>query len=202
MRLHYHPMSTCSFRVLLVVRELQIPVELQVVDLFKGEQRLPQFLKLNPGGHVPVLEHEGLILWESYAIMQYLADQMPDQTLYPRETRARADVNRWLFWCAQHLAPSIGILNRENSIKALMGRGGPDPLEVARGENMFREAAKMLDGHLAARKWICGATLSLADLAIAAPLIDSERARLPLDDLHNLNHWYGQVRALASWNAP
>ena len=71
--------------------------------------------------------------------MQYLADKTPRQTLYPTEARARADVNRWLFWCAQHFHPAIGILNWENWIKGMTGQGGPDPAEVRRGEQLVIE---------------------------------------------------------------
>ena len=61
----------------MTARCLDIKVDLVLVDLFKGEQNSPNFLKLNPNHKVPVLEHDGFVLWESYAIMQYLADMVP-----------------------------------------------------------------------------------------------------------------------------
>lgn len=199
MRLFYHPASTCSRRVLMTAHHLEIKVNLVLVDLFKGEQNSPEFLKLNPNHRVPVLEHDGFVLWESYAIMQYLADMTPGQTLYPIDTRGRADVNRWLFWCGQYFMPGIGILNWENSIKSLAGIGSADPVEVARGERLLIEAANVLDGHLNNREWICDTGLSLADLAIAAPLADQHSAKLPVTDLPNLQRWLKQVQALDSW---
>lgn len=199
MRLYYHPVSTCSRRVLMAAHHLEIKVELVLVDLFKGEQNSPEFLKLNPNHLVPVLEHDGFVLWESYAIMQYLADMAPGQTLYPIDIRGRADVNRWLFWCGQYFMPGIGILNWENSIKSLAGIGSADPVEVARGERLLIEAANVLDEHLNNREWICDTGLSLADLAIAAPLADQYSAKLPVADLPNLQRWLKQVQALDSW---
>lgn len=200
MRLHYHPASTCSRRVLMAAHHLEIKVDLLLVDLLKGEQNSPVFLKLNPNHRVPVLEHNGFVLWESYAIMQYLADLTPSQTIYPIEHRARADVNRWLFWCGQNFMPGVGILNWENSIKSLASIGSPDPIEVARGEMLVTEAAKVLDAHLSNREWICDTGLSLADLAIGAPLADQHSAKLPVADLPNLQRWFVQVQALDSWN--
>ncbi len=97
--LHYHPISSNSRRVLMTAQHLGIDLELVVVDLPKAAQYTPDFLKINPNHHVPVLEHDGSMLWESYAIMQYLADLTPGQSVYPTELQARADVNRWLFWC-------------------------------------------------------------------------------------------------------
>lgn len=199
MRLHYHPVSTCSRRVLMAAQHLGVKAELVLVDLFKGEQNSPEFLKLNPNHRVPVLEHDGFVLWESYAIMQYLAEITPGQTLYPADAAGRADVNRWLFWCGQDFMPGIAILNWENSIKSLAGIGQADPVEVARGEHLLIEAAKVLDAHLGAREWICGTGLSLADLAIAAPLADQRRAKLPVADLPNLQRWLRQVQSLDAW---
>jgi len=199
MRLYHHPLSTNARRAVMTAVHLGVSVELVFVDLAKGEQRQPQFLKLNPNHRVPVLEDDGFVLWESCAIMQYLADKTPLQTVYPAETRARADVNRWLFWCAQHFAPAIGVLNWENSIKGMIGLGGADPAEVRRGEQLVLEFGGILDAHLAGSGWICGQALTLADLAIAAPLADIERAKLPVAQFANLQRWFAGLRQLDAW---
>lgn len=194
MRLYHHPYSFNARRAVMAALQLRAPVELVFVDLQKGEQRTPQFLALNPNHRVPVLEDDGFILWESYAIMQYLADKTPRQTVYPAETRARADVNRWLFWSGQHFSPGIGILNWEHVIKGMLGLGAADPAEIQRGEQLVREYAGILDAHLSDRDWICGEALSLADLAIAAPLAATVPAKLPVAELSHLRRWFGQVQ--------
>lgn len=199
MRLYHHPYSFNARRAVMTALYLRSPVELVFVDLAKGEQRQPQFLTLNPNHRVPVLEDDGFILWESHAIMQYLADKMPRQTIYPSETRARADVNRWLFWCGQHLSPAIGILNWEHVVKAMLGVGAPDPAEVARGEGLVREFAGVLDAHLAGREWISGDGLSLADIAIAAPFAATVPAKLPVTELKNVQRWFAAMQTLEVW---
>ncbi len=100
MRLYHHPMSSNARRAVMTVLHLGVDVDLVLVDLAKGEQRRPEYLRLNPNGKVPVLEDQGFVLSESHAIMQYLADRTLGQTLYPEAIQARADVNRWLFWSA------------------------------------------------------------------------------------------------------
>jgi len=105
MRLYFHPLSSNSRRVTMTAQQLGLELDLIVIDLLKSEHSDPEFLKFNPNGKVPLLEDGGFYLWESHAIMQYLADRCPGQDLYPREVRARADVNRWLFWSAYHFTP-------------------------------------------------------------------------------------------------
>ena len=201
MRLYYHPMSTNARRVLMTAHHLGINLELELVDLAKAEQNGPEFMKMNPNQRVPVLEHDGFILWESYAIMQYLADITPDQTLYPVDPQARADVNRWLFWCGQDFMPGVGILNWENKIKPMIGIGAADPTEVSRGEGLLTAAARILDDHLANTEWICESGFSLADFAIGAPLADQDQGHFPVKGMVNLQRWLNQVQSLDAWKS-
>ncbi|RKG57748.1 glutathione S-transferase family protein, partial [Corallococcus sp. AB011P] len=141
MKLYFHPLSGNSRRVLLVAAHLDIPLERIVVDLTTGKQREASYLGINPNGRVPVLDDGGFVLWESRAIMVYLAEKTPGQTLLPTDAQGRADVNRWLFWCSSHMAPANTVLVLENFVKQRTGRGPPDPAEVARGEALFAQTA-------------------------------------------------------------
>jgi glutathione S-transferase len=199
MRLYHHPMSSNSRRAVMTAVHLGVKVELVLVDLSKGEQRKPEFLRLNPNGHVPVLDDGGFVLWESNAIMQYLADKTPGQTVYPQELQARADVNRWLFWSAHHWAPSISILGWENFVKQLIGQGPPDPVMVKRGDGLVTELAGILDAHLADKSWVAQGKLTLADLAVAAPLMAIVPAKLPVAGYPHLLAWFERVQALDAW---
>ena len=199
MRLYQHPMSANARAAVMTALELRAPVELTYVDLQRGEQTQPAFLKMNPNHRVPVLEDDGFYLWESRAIMQYLADKTPGQSLYPSDARARADVNRWLFWSGQHFAPSVGIFFYENMVKQMIGRGAPDPVELKRGDTLFNEFAAVLDGHLADREWICGPSLTLADLSIAAAYGCAAPGKAPVAWYANVQQWFGRVQTLDVW---
>jgi glutathione S-transferase len=199
MRLYFHPMSSNSRRARMAAIQLDVQLELVLVDLAKGEQKSPEFLRMNPNGRVPVLDDDGFLLNESHAIMQYLAVRTPGQKLYPTAPQPRADVNRWLFWSAQHLQPAVSVLNWERAIKPFLGRGEADPREVARGEQLVTECGRVLDAHLADKEWVAQGALTLADLALAATLMASERARLPLADCANLQAWFARVRELEAW---
>jgi len=126
MRLYYHPLSSNSRRVIMAAVQLGVKLDLVAVDLLKGEHRTQPYLQINPNGKVPLLDDDGFYLWESHAIMQYLADKAPGQALYPLEVQARADVNRWLFWSAYHFTPAVGFISRERITKKMVGGSGGD----------------------------------------------------------------------------
>jgi glutathione S-transferase len=200
MRLYYYPTSANSRRVLLTAILLGTKLDLVIVDLLKAEHRGEAYLRINPNGKVPVLDHGGFHLWESHAIMQYLAELSVGQSLYPKDAQPRADVNRWLFWCAYHFTPAVGFISRERVSKTMVGGvGPPDPAEIARGEALVASAAQVLDTHLADRQWLTQGGLTLADLAIASPLMHTEKAQLPVAQYQHLQRWFAQVRALDAW---
>jgi glutathione S-transferase len=202
MRLYYHPVSSNSRRVLLTAILLDMKIDLTVVDLLKGEHKTEDYLLINPNGKVPLLDDGDFRLWESHAIIQYFADKRGESSLYPGSVRARADVNRWLFWSAYHFTPAIGFISRERiSKKMVRGVGGPDPAEIARGEALLAPAAEVLDCHLAGRQWIAQERLTLADLAIASPLMHTEAALLPVGKYKHVQRWFAQIRALDAWQA-
>jgi glutathione S-transferase len=176
---------------------LQMPVERVLVDLRAGEHKRPEYLKLNPNGKVPTLVDDGVVLWESRAIMMYLADKVPGQSLYPTELAARADVNRWLFWDAVHFSPSVQIAMHERIVKPLLGLGAPDPKEIERGERLTAPLMAVLDAHVATRDWLSGNALTLADLSVATPLAGAARAQVTLPP--NVTAWFARVQELDTY---
>lgn len=199
MRLYHHPMSTNARRARMAAIALDVKLDLVLVDLAQGEQKRPEFLAMNPNGRVPVLDDDGFYLDESHAIMQYLAVRTPGQSLFPMGPQPRADVNRWMFWSAQHFQPAVSVLRWEHAVKPMLGRGPADPREVERGERLFNECSAVLDRQLAGKQWVCQDALTIADLALAAALTLPERARLPLDPYPNIRAWFERVRALDAW---
>jgi glutathione S-transferase len=202
MRLYHHPMSSNSRRAVMTAIHLGAPVERVLIDLAKGAQRSASFLRKNPNGKVPVLEDDGFVLWESHAIMQYLADTTPGgEAIYPTEPRARADVNRWLFWSAYHFQPAVSVLNWERVVKGMIGAGAPDPAEEKRGEALVSSLGRILDAHLDGKEWIAQGKPTLADFAVATPLEYMQSARLPLGDFRRLLGWLSRVRETDAWKA-
>jgi glutathione S-transferase len=199
MKIYHSPYSSNARKVLMTASHLGLKPELVNIDLAKGEQRKPELLALNPNGKVPVLVDEEFVLFESQAIMAYLADKTSGHGLYPTELRARADVNKWMFWSANHWGPAISMINWERMVKKVLGQGEPDPVQLERAEGMFHGFAKVLDAHLAGREWLSGSALTLADIAVGCPLMVAVPAQIPLAPYANIQKWFARVQELDAW---
>ncbi|MBX6420912.1 MAG: glutathione S-transferase family protein [Nevskia sp.] len=198
MQLYVFPPSPRARKPLAVVHHLDLPCEIKVLDLVKGEQKRPEYLKLNPNGRMPTLVDGDFVLWESNAIIQYLADKKPGE-LMPVDARGRAEVQRWLCWDLAHWDPACASLLFENMIKPVFRGAAPDPAQVKEGEDKFRQLAPVLDAHLASRDWLLGKNLSVADFALAAPLHYAGVGKIPVDEFANIKRWYGQLASLEAW---
>ncbi len=199
LRLHVFPPSPRSFKVLVVAHHLGIDYRLALCDLTKGDQKSASYAALNPNQRVPALEDGDLKLWESNAIIQYLATKKPESGLLPGDERNRADVARWQFWESTTWDPACAILVFERAIKRFFGGGAPDPVEVEKGLQRFHRAAKVLDAHLRGRTYVCGNRLSLADFAIGADLTMAEPAQLPLEGYGEIRRWAVMLADLPAW---
>lgn len=198
MRLYHNPLSSNARRVMLTASQLGIQLEEVFIDLGNEADRNRLF-EVNICGKVPVLEDDGFELWESCAIMQYLADKAGAAEVYPTALKERADVNRWMFFGAQHFSPAIGILTWEYLWKKLVTGQDPDPVEIGKGEHFVHEHASVLDQHLATRQWLSGDKLTLADFAVASPLMYLGRVKIPIEQYTHLLAWFERVKQTPAW---
>jgi glutathione S-transferase len=201
MKLYTHPLSSNGRKVIITANLLNLPLTALTVDLFGGAQQHPDFLALNPNGMVPVLDDDGYLLWESEAIMQYLAAKQPGNSLFPDDARARIEVVRWQCWSLAHWKLAIQTLVFERAIKTRLGLGDPDPAEIDKADQRFHRFAKVLEGTLAERRWVAGDTLTLADISIGASLMHAELGQLPLAEYPAIDRWFERVEALPAWQA-
>ena len=199
MRLHVFPPSPNAIKVLFAARHLGLSPEIQLVDLFAGGNQTAEFATLNPNRKMPVLEDEGFVLWESNAILQYLAAKEPESGLWPADPRDQADVSRWQFWQTAHWGPACGTLVFERVVKRLTRQGEPDAGEIERGEREFHRFAEVLNAHLADRKWVAADRLTVADVSIGAWMPVAGPAAYPLERYPRITGWYAGLQALPAW---
>jgi len=101
-KLHVFPLSPRAFKVLFAANQLGIDYQMVFVDFGKQAQKTPGFTALNPNQRMPVLEDDGYVLWESNAIVQYLASLRPESGLLPTDLKARMTAVKWQFWETSH----------------------------------------------------------------------------------------------------
>jgi len=206
MKLYDFAFSPNCRKVRAIAYELGIRLEFVFVDLVKGAQRAPGFLEVNPNGRVPVLVDGDLVLWESTAILRYLAGKAGG-ALVPTDPRTQAEVDRWLSWQLAHLGPAMTKVAFERIVKKVTGQGAPDEAAIAAGTAEFAKLTAILDEALAGREYLAGA-LSIADFALASHYSLAATAGLDLGPHVHVNAWLARVlsrdsmrRALADAHA-
>lgn len=200
MKLYVFPPSGRALAVIALKNHLQLDCEVQRIDLGQGDQLTPQYMALNPNRKMPTLEDDGFVLWESNAILFYLAAKQPDSGLWPSDWRGQADVLRWLAWESAHWdAESIGMVAFEKSSKVVLGLGPPEPAFVARGQQNFARFAAVLDAYLRGKTWLVGERVTIADFSLGGLVPSAERIGLPVGSFPELVRWYGALAALPGW---
>ena len=199
MRLFIFPPSARALATVALKDHLNIECEIVPVDLSRGDQRTPEYSACNPNQKMPMLEDDGFVLWESNAILFYLANKSRSG-LWPSDLKGQADVLRWLSWESAHWdAESCGMVAYEMASKAVLGLGPPDPSFIARGQQNFARFAAVLNESLRRHAWLTGDALRIADFSIAGLVPSAERMQLPVMNFPEIARWYAAIAALPAW---
>jgi glutathione S-transferase len=193
MKVYDFPASPNCRKVRAVAYELGLPIEFVNVQIFKGESHTPPFLARNPNGRVPVLEEGDFLLWESNAILGYLASKKNTPSLVPAGARERAEVDRWLFWQLAHVGPAIAKVAFERVVKPMTG-GTADPAAIEAGTRDFRQHTGALEASLGNKEYVAG-KLSIADFALASFYSLAVPSGLTVTDFPRVDAWLGRMLA-------
>jgi glutathione S-transferase len=160
----YGTVMSRAGRVLWAAEEVGVKYE-HVPISFQGDTHKPEYLKINPNGHIPAIDDNGFIVWESMAINLYLAEKYGKAPLWPSTIEGRAGAYQWSFWGMTEVEPHLLVI--------LMNRAML-PAEQ-RNENAAKQAVealnkpmKVLDDHLKSREYILGKDFTIADLNVAS----------------------------------
>lgn len=198
MKLYADPITVNCRKVFAGFDLLGTKYELVKVDYFQGEQKSPEYLAINPNASIPALVDGDLQLWESNAILQYAADKSSLESAYPKDLKQRADINRWLLWEANQWFPSAYIYLVENVVKPLL-KAQPDKSVTDAAKPNFDKLASILEQRLQKQPWLCGQSVTIADIAVASPMHLHSHQKLPLEPYPSLRRWYGQLEAMPAW---
>ncbi|KAK8752882.1 hypothetical protein OTU49_008061 [Cherax quadricarinatus] len=177
--------------VWMTLKIFKVDYEEKIVDLLKAENKRPWFIRLNPQHTVPTINDSSVVLWESRAIMMYLANKHATeetQYLYPKEPEERAKVDRMLFF-------DMGTLY--HAIKEYFGpkihQGlPPDPEK----ENLLKQSLDYLDHFLeiGGVPYLCGEKITLADIAVLASVTELDALEYSYKCYGDLNRWVERVK--------
>ncbi|NYT60971.1 glutathione S-transferase N-terminal domain-containing protein [Alcaligenaceae bacterium] len=190
----YYWTTPNGHKITLFLEETGLPYEIFPVNIGKGDQFQPEFLKIAPNNRIPaIIDHapsdggQPISVFESGAILQYLAEKTGQ--FMPTSLRGRTEVMQWLFWQMGGLGPMAG-QNHHFNTYALE----KIPYAIDR---YVRETARLygvLNHHLADRDFIVG-DYSIADMACYPWIVPHQRQEQDLNDFPHLQRWFASIRA-------
>jgi len=189
--LYYWPTPN-GHKISIMLEELGVPYEVHPINISKGEQFAPAFLKISPNNRMPaIIDPNGpggrpISIFESGAILQYLGRKYAK--FYPQEERAKVEVEEWLFWQVGGLGPMAGQANHFNSY-------APEDIPYAkkRYTDELHRLFGVMNKRLTTKKFLAGA-YSIADMACWSWVVSGSRHVL-LDEFPNLKAWRDRVGA-------
>ena len=186
-------------KILSVVRHLGLTPDLIWLDLFAGDTKNPEYLKLNPNGLSPTLVDGENVIWESNAIALYLCEITANQQLLPKSAKEKAQVLKWLCWELAHFNKALGVIAFQAVAKPSFGLGETNHALVEFYTEEFSRFGSVLEGHLEGREFVVGDDWTLADYALGhiemfQPAMPIEWQRYP-----NILRFYERIRQNPYW---
>ena len=190
--LHYWPTPN-GWKITIMLEELGAPYEVKYVNIGKGEQFEPSFLKIAPNNRMPaIVDPEGpdgkpISIFESGAILQYLGRKFAK--FYPADERARVEVEQWLFWQMGGLGPMAGQAHhfRQYAPEKL-------PYAIDRYTNEVNRLYGVMNKRLADREFLAG-EYSIADMASIGWTRSYKNQGQELEDFPHLKRWFDAILA-------
>lgn len=173
-----------SARSLWALEELGVKYEHNPLEVPKAKS--PENLKLNPNGHIPVLEDDGHVLWESMAINLYLAEKYGKAPFWPATVAGHSDCIKWSFWGMTEIEPRLMtiLINR-----LFLPPDQRDEKAVQKATDELKAPLKVLDDQLKGHDYILGKDFTIADLNVAAILSFALLVKLDMSATPTAQAW-------------
>ncbi|NML97414.1 glutathione S-transferase [Paraburkholderia sp. RP-4-7] len=187
-RLHTALLSGHGHRVKLFLTLLDLPFEVIELNMAAGDNRRPEYLKLNPFGQVPTIEDGDTVLFDSNAILVYLAKRYGDPSWLPEDALGAAAVQRWLSLAAGQIAYG------PCAARLVTVFGAPLNLDTA--QKIAHKLFDVLDAEFASKPFAAGDHVSIADIAAHTYIAHAPEGGVSLDPYPNIRAWLRRVEAL------
>lgn len=192
---YLHPVSQPCRAVMALLDIANIKYEEKLIDIFNGETRKPEFLEVNPFGAVPFIAHGDVKLAESNAILPYLCEVFEKlRPYYGTSIAQRAVVNEYMSWYQAKFRPALVEIIVLKFFKGFKQNLPVTAQEIAEAEKRMSAAIDFLEARLAnGTPFICGKTLSIADLLLFSELTNIEIYKFDISKWKNVNAWYERL---------
>jgi len=187
LKIYGHFFSAPSNKVRLVASALNLEYEYKQLDLTKGEHKTEIYKEINPLGKVPAIEDDGFTLYESDAIIRYLANKQ-NSPLYPKEAQSRAKIDQWIDFSYNNVLLSVGKILFNTAFAPSMGVE-PNLNSIKDGKKDLVKYLPFLEKQLQTTNYICGDSMTLADIAMIASLEPVEFIKYDIGDYKNIIKW-------------
>ena len=191
LKIHGTSMSRAG-RALWAADELGIKFEHVPTGIGPAGSRQPEHLKINPNGHIPAIEDEGTVVWESMAINLYLADKYGKAPFWPATPEGRAHAYQWSFWGMTEVEPHLltVFLNR-----VMLPKEQRNEQAVNTALEALKAPLKVLEDHLKGRPFLLGQEYTIADLNVASVLMLAGMAGVDFSAVPNAKAWLDKCLA-------
>jgi glutathione S-transferase len=195
MKVYVGAVSGNSYKVKILLSLLKVPCEVAVLDLSanKLEHKQPSYLGLNPRGEVPVLEDEGVVLWDSAACLVYIARKHGGERWLPTDPPGLARVTQWLALAASEI--QFGLQYGRRGVS--QGRWTAGTLEQCQATAAV--ALRSLEARLSRNDWLAAAHATIADIACFPYVETAPEGKVPLDPYPAVRAWISRCTALPGW---
>ena len=187
-KLYDHPLSGNCFKVKLLLTQAGLTFETRVVDVFKGENLTTEFKKINPAAKIPVIDDDGYTIWESNAILIYLAERYAKDYL-PTGIEARGTMSKWLLFNKTSLDPYLA---KSRAILKFMPEGKRDFKELDSLQAQGKKSLEIFDEYLEGRRFIVD-DYSIADIAFYPYIKLCHEGNIDLKPFRNVLLWIANV---------
>lgn len=191
--LYSYPISGNAYKVRLLLALLGLDYKLVNVDLKAGDTQTPEFLCLNPRGQVPVLVDGDVVVWDSLAILVYLARQYGKGEWLPGDIVGETQVMQWLAVSENELL--YGLARARSTL--LLKR----PFNLEQCQNEGKAGLAVMEQHLAGNAWLATGRPTIADIACYPYVLLAPMGEVSLEPYPNVRRWLARVEALPGWVA-
>jgi glutathione S-transferase len=180
-------------KALWCAEELGLKYERIDAGMAHGVVNTPEYRSLNPNGRVPTIDDDGFVLWESHTIVRYLCAKHSAGMLWPTDLQLRADAERWMDWAFSFQSAMRDVF--WGLIRTPPEKRNADA--IAAGCAQSAELAAMLDGHLARKPYVAGASFTMGDIPIGCEVQRWMRVPIERPALPHLEAWFARLRQRA-----